>query len=367
VDVYWEYQDMDERAPAETARFYCDESGNTGANWVDPMQPIFTYAGWLVRSEAEEPILSALDALRVRHRIYGTELKWSNIGRRPDGARIFREMFELCLKNTAVPFFFVADKTFQTAGKVIETFFDPEHNHNLGSGFAGSMTAKKLLAEMLLDSPSILREFAEWHRAGIEPPAGDVKRMADELRTHFLAIGQSDVAAVLLDFTEKEIADIQHEFGAAAWLRTTTGHTLFALLQRLEGFLRQQTLTVEIVHDELVRFDDLFDMMRGLFRDADGIDTYQVEESTIFLTMPTVSGLRLANSVDEPFVQLSDLLAGFLRTIFTKLKNGTIVQPEELAVIRDLAAIHMQWYTWDANMPEELWSAFGQTAFSAIS
>jgi hypothetical protein len=176
-------------------------------------------------------------------------------------------------------------------------------------------------------------------------------------------LGATDAAAVLADVTAKGIADIQREFAVDVWLRTTTGHTLFALLQRLEGFLRLNALDVEIVHDELVRFDALFETMRGYFRDADGTGVYQVEDSLMYLAMPTVTGLRMADSANEPLVQAADLLAGFLRSVFTKLKLGEPLNPDAQAVIHDLAMIHDKWYTWDANIPEATWSALAQVAF----
>ena len=361
--VNWEDSCVGNMTPTQTATFYCDESGNTGVNWADPDQPVFVYAGWLVPSHAEAAIFSALDVIRARYRIQGTELKWSKIGKRANGAAILRAVFELFLRNAAMPFFFVADKNYQIAAKIVETYFDPEYNHNLASGFTGVFTVKKELAEMLLGAPSILSEFAGWLRGGIEPPAADVRRMVDQLREHFSTLGEADVAAVLSGFTAEGIADIQREFAADVWLRTTTGHTLFALLQRLEGFLHLNTVEVEIVHDELVRFDALFDLMRVLFRESDGTDIHQVEDSLIYLVMPTVTELRLADSRSEPLVQAADLLAGFVRTVFTKLKHSEPLKPDEQAFIHDLAMIYEQWYTWDANIPEETWSTLIQTAF----
>jgi hypothetical protein len=148
------------------ATFYCDESGNTGVNRANPDQPVFTYAGWLVPRGVENALISALDGIRERHRIQGGELKWSKIGKRANGAAIFRAMFEFFRQNASVPFFLVADKDYQTAAKIIETFFDPEYNTNLMTGFTSAFRVKKELAEMVLSEQSILGEFAGWLCAG---------------------------------------------------------------------------------------------------------------------------------------------------------------------------------------------------------
>jgi hypothetical protein len=316
-----------------------------------------------VPSDAEDGVLSGLDKIRSRYRIQGEEFKWSSIGKRANGAAVFRALFQLFLNGPALPFFIIADKDYHLAAKLIETYFDPEYNPNLAPGFTRAMTAKKELAEVVLGAPAIMSEFARWIRAGIEPAADDVLRMAERLREHFAAAGRADAASALSGFTAEGVSDIQSEFAADAWARTTTGHTLFALLQRLEGFLRVHELKVQIVHDQLIRFDPLFDMMRGLFHEADGPDAYQVEDSIIYLRMPTVTGLRLADSKAEPLVQAADLLGGFLRTVFTKLKRSESLDAEEQAVVYDLFMIQDRWSTWDANMPEAMWSAFGRAAF----
>ena len=352
---------MEDSTPAAT--FYCDESGNTGTHWADPDQPVFTYAGWLVPREAREASVDALDEIRARYRFQGAELKWSSVGRRANGAAIFREMFKLLLNGPAMPFFIIADKDYHLAAKVIETYFDPEYNPNVAPGFTGAMTVKKDLAEVALGAPAIMSEFAVWIHSGIEPAADDVLRVAERLRVHFDACGRADAASALSGFTVEGVSDIQREFAVAPWARTTTGHTLFALLQRLEEFLRIHHLNVEIVHDQLVRFDPLLDMMRGMFREVDGSDTYQIEDAVMYLGMPTVTGLRLVDSKAEPLVQAADLLAGFLRTVFTKLKRAEPLDADEQSVAYDLLMINYQWATWDANMPEAMWTAFGRAAF----
>ena len=39
-------------------------------------------------------------------------------------------------------------------------------------------------------------------------------------------------------------------------------------------------------------------------------------------SMPTVTGLRLADSKTEPMIEMADLLCGFVRTVFKKIKKG---------------------------------------------
>ena len=68
--------------------------------------------------------------------------------------------------------------------------------------------------------------------------------------------------------------------------------------------------------------------------------------------MPTVDSLRLGDSKKEPFIQLADLLVGFVRTVFAKLKRGERLDADERAVCGDLVMLHHEFYSWDVNVPK---------------
>ena len=103
-----------------------------------------------------------------------------------------------------------------------------------------------------------------------------------------------------------------------------------------------------------------------MFRRSDGKDFTVIGERIRFHTMPTVTGLRLADSMSEPMIQLADLLCGFVRTLFTKIKRGEILSADELAVCGELLVINNEWFTWDGNMPVRMWTAFVERAVSEL-
>lgn len=123
-------------------------------------------------------------------------------------------------------------------------------------------------------------------------------------------------------------------------------------MNRLEQFLRPRDVRIEIVHDNIVRFDDLLGLVRGMFRESDGSDVVVINNEMRFFSMPTVDSMRLGDSKEEPFIQLADLLAGFVRTVFTKLKRGESLGPNERAVCGDLVMLHQEFYSWDVNVPK---------------
>lgn len=336
---------------AARATFFCDESGNTGVHWGDRDQPVFVHGGWLIPNANQDALLAELPLFRRRHQLNATELKWQQLARRANGSAIFRDIFEVMLANASVPIFLAMDKDYIVAAKAVETFFDPAYNHLLPMGFNSDSDVKKGLAEHLLSAPSALTEFADLLRAGVEPNAARVANLASQFADVLEESDASFFAEMLRHFGPDSLADIGSEFGADVWMRTTLGHSMFAVMDRLEHFIRPLDLRVDIVHDYLVRFEELLSLVRGMFRDSDGADGVIINGEVRFFRMPKVDSMRLADSKDEPFIQMADLLSGFVRTVFTKVKCGQQLGRDELSVWGNLVMLRHEFYTWDVNVP----------------
>lgn len=342
------------------SKFYCDESGNTGVHWGDPNQPIFVHGGWLVPIRAADSIEGGLLELRRRHRLNAVELKWQQLSRRAEPGAIFRDFFETMRDHDGLPFFWVMDKHFITGAKVVETFFDPEYNEHYPMEFAAARDIKKELAEAVSHSVEVRQCFVDLMRAGERPSAKAVREVAARLADHFQAGNAPVLADSLRHFSDQAISSMQDELGSATWMRTTVGHSLPGLMQLLEGFMRQRPVELEIVHDNLVRYEPAFDLVRGMFRPSDGRDFTMIGGQPRYHSMPTVTGLRLADSKSEFMIQQADLLCGFVRTIFTKIKNHQKFTNDERAVCFDLAMYQKEPNSWDANMPQWMWQEFAQ-------
>lgn len=345
---------------AVRSRFYCDESGNTGAHWGDPNQPTFVHGGWLVPIRSEGSIVDGVADLRRRHNLKAPELKWQQLARRDDPGAIFRDLFKIMIDHDCLPFFWVMDKEFITCGKVVETFFDPEYNKHYPMAFSGAYDIKKELAEAVSNSVEVRQRFADLMRAGERPSAEDVRELAARLANHLQAGNAPTLGASLRDFSDEAISEIQDEIGADTWMRTTVGHSLSGLAQLLARFMRQHPVELEIVHDNLVRYEPAFDLIRGMFRSSDGTDFIMVGGEPFYGSMPTVTGLRMADSKTEPMIQMADLLCGFVRTVFTKIKNSAELTADEQAVCFHLAMSRDEWSLWDANMPQWMWQEFAR-------
>ncbi|HMS18904.1 MAG TPA: hypothetical protein PKA37_18845, partial [Planctomycetota bacterium] len=170
---------------------------------------------------------------------------------------------------------------------------------------------------------------------------------------------QEKPASWIPEYTVNEVNDIQEEFNTSAWMRTTTAHTLWSVLQQLEMFLRPRDLAVNVIHDNIVRFDDLLDVVRGMFRPSTGQAIPLLDGRAIQDAFSKITGLDLADSREEPLLQFSDLLCAHLRIIFTKLKGDIALDDEERKTALDLAVLMLEFQTWEWNVPVAMQEAFG--------
>lgn len=118
---------------------FFDESGNTGANWLDGVQSYFVYGGWLL---PEDNIKEAEDIIKaIFHNSKANELKSGYVVSRHMDK--FQSLFSQLLTIDALPIFQIADKKYMLAAKLIETFFDYAYNPNVDQSFIGEIDKKR--------------------------------------------------------------------------------------------------------------------------------------------------------------------------------------------------------------------------------
>ena len=106
---------------------YCDESGNTGPNYLDAGQPFYVSAGVLVKSENIAKLNDACSRIFDRQGVAqkGTDLMNSN-----RGLANLVEFFNLLHDVPIFPFFMVFEKKLAFAGRILDFYCDPRSNQN---------------------------------------------------------------------------------------------------------------------------------------------------------------------------------------------------------------------------------------------
>lgn len=117
--------------PNQIFSVFLDESGNTGANYLDPNQPFFICGGWVVPDSLISTARKVIrkwekDISRNKH-----ELKGSNLAKRRDGRLAIIELCERLGRMSAMPVYCLMEKRFGICAKYTDAFFDPEYNKAL--------------------------------------------------------------------------------------------------------------------------------------------------------------------------------------------------------------------------------------------
>lgn len=354
-------------AEPANATFFCDECGYTGADWMNPDQQVFVHGGWLVPDAARDSLEGEISAIRREYRINVAELKWKRLRRRSDASQVFSSFFDLLLRNGCIPIFLVADKAFLTAAKIIETYFDPAYNHHLDDSFTGDFDTKRQLAETVYADEPLLEAFATMFLRGSGPAPEEVSQVASRVQHLLIDAGRYDYASLLSDFPPDALEDVRDEFTVEGWRKTTTAHTLWAVLQLLEQTVRGTPLEVTIVHDQVLRFDALFGEVEVMFGRLDSEPALSIDGRIRYTSMPTVSGLTLGDSKTDVFLQLADLLCGFVAGVTLKVKRGEALSSEEGDVLFHLAGLFQTLEPWNGNLPTSLFAELFRPWFERLA
>jgi len=145
------------------ADVYCDESGNSGPNYLDQAQPFYVLAGWLVPDDRVVEVNVAIENFRREQFPQLQELKTNSILRNDRTKRAGAQLFRTLGRLHCVPLYLIAEKRYCVAGKIVETFLDPVYNDIVRNPITSDVETKQEIANTLyeqLDSAA-LEMFAQ--------------------------------------------------------------------------------------------------------------------------------------------------------------------------------------------------------------
>ncbi|WIH05132.1 DUF3800 domain-containing protein [Xanthomonas translucens pv. graminis] len=283
---------------------YCDESGNTGTNLLDPNQPVFALASTTLDFAAAK---SLVDPLLIRGQ---KEAKYAKVKSSAQGRSALINLFKSSLLTPAVATILMADKRFYLAVQLVDKLIEPPM-HEAGIDLYARDGAVNL-ANL-------------WHYAG-----NDIFRNGgwEQLLLAFKDALQLRTQEAFDRFDRMVIA-------AAHDVAPEMKHLVVALLQaqgRLPQFLGifpqaafdpavDVFIMIISMHMETEQgwFDVTHDASKPLVQQADllmALMTPNADPTVLGygdrkMELPLrVSSLSFGNSVDLPQLQLADLLAG---------------------------------------------------------
>lgn len=287
---------------------YCDESGFSGNNLLDPAQPYFTYASVAI---TETHAHSIVDATLAEYHISGTELKARRLLRYNQG----RKAITSILENTAgLALVSAWHKRYSLATKFFEHIFEPvlarQNSIFYNAGFHRFIS--NILYSEAIDSASraavALQQFQELMRArdltavpGIFPAVGLTQHSSDIL---------ADIEAFAVLHHETIAKDIERHTGDEPlykWLLDVSVSALFALLTTWGQ--RFDSLVVYCDDSKpLWQTRETFEMMIGRTDKAEVIFEGKRQPIIFNLAEP----IHFVSSSSHPGVQVADVFASTL-------------------------------------------------------
>jgi len=346
---------------------YCDESGNTGGNFLDLSQPIYTLAGWLVPDDvclqAERLVLDFEDRVKSS----GKECKSRAILKTHEGAKEATALFRSLGRVGCLPMFSMAEKQYAVAAKIVETFLDPVHNNDVHPDFNRDTPAKQELAEMLMALPhDKLERFAMALRnADSNALAQSAKEIALYLKlTLYTELGEMIEGALR---NIEEIAGLQQHSDsylpnkAMQALNTPTAVQFFMMAN---DFGKRVGADILIVHDESFYYEDGLREVFTLHKEArEG--SIALPHVTLSCGFKNLSAINFVKSEECPMVRAADIAAGAVTRYSSNVCRGlpislSLVELASAILPGALSSVRLGWFMASGSLVGELFKPIVQ-------
>ena len=299
--------------------YYIDESGNTGTNWLDATQPLLVHGGWLVPKNNVEGVRKELVSLFQLTQ--ATVLKSKNVMNSKSKNKMIKMLFETMRRNGAVPFLTVSIKRFMISAKIVETFFDHQYNPNVNAKLTHPIELKKALAVCIYenDTYSIINKFSlliQNRTASI----ADLRGISESLITLFDSRNHFLVARSLKNLSDDNFLEMIDEFETSEKNELALLMPgIFKLLTCVEIFSAKNRSPVDVYHDQLWGYSNIFELLRTTFLNKKILPiNVGTNEKPILSGFEYIKSLEMKKDEDDVLLQLSDLLCGYAAKIFMK-------------------------------------------------
>ncbi len=291
---------------------YCDESGNTGANLLDPNQPLLVVGGWFVLDglieAAERIVREYIDSLAPGdNEVHGIVLLRSKAGTQGILSLIQN------LQQGCVPICQIVEKRILLVGHIFDVFLKPRFNPNIPDAFEDYFEGKIELAEKVYSLPdNILAEFIKAYNTLDRSLLLSSLRNITTALSHGLEIKLADL---MLGSGPNINAIIEYNNTGRVHFDSVTLNTpnvasFHMFFQSLEHMGRIAEIPkITIVHDESPQFVDAFPKIFEESRDDNR--NYVFKEgphSYVYRGFESLKEFRFADSKDEPLLQAADVL-----------------------------------------------------------
>lgn len=294
-----------------TYTIFCDEAGHTGTNYLDPDQPFYVSAGWLLDHSAS---CAPLNLARPRGG-QSLEFKAAQALKSERGQAEIMRVFDDLRRLGGVPLFYLGEKRYLLAERVAATLLDVHTNPDAGWVDIGQGWPAIIQGMYRLSDPTLARFAQLYHRPSRPSFEETIEAISSEL-----ADAHPRLAATIAGASKHVDAIFGHDLDDRVGFRhfQLSSPNLAALLNVIrlaDQFVEFRQGSLEVVHDESLRYADAY----GRYVSMLTWPGRSVEGPTLGgkirrLGFRTVAGFRATDSRTTPHLQAADYLAsGVLR------------------------------------------------------
>lgn len=298
---------------------YCDESGNSGPNYLDKSQPYYVLGGWFVPNARIVEVTVAIETFRAKYFSQREELKAAAVLRNDQSKRRCVELFNTLGRLCCVPIYLVAEKRYCVAGKIVETFIDPAYNDVVKNPFTYDVTTKQELANTLYSMlpEAIVKQFAEAYRqpsvAGLSEA---LRKVVEEVESHV-----SPELAELVAGCEAHIDEIAEVEAATSPLGNVEGTLnmpcLISFLMLIENLGRLGLASpIKVIHDQQHTYQSGYEQVFKIHKEMPRLFACLPHSDVSYSKLEHVAEFEMQDSKASLPVQAADLLAGVIHHCF---------------------------------------------------
>lgn len=325
-----------------------DESGNSGQNLLDPVQPVYTLAS--VARQADE-VSSEVSALLVDSAY--EELKFSEMRRNAEGRSILDHIFAGGLLDPEYARAVPVQKEWMVAGKMVDLLWEPgAANTNY---FYASGMHRQLSDALFLQGPEDAgaETWERWQRAFLSA----VRRPLDcDLRADLVA-ALADVKAAAAGTPVGILFEaVPDDAEALAELipdgRDELDPAMTGLVEQIDHWSERLAEPFRVVHDDSNVVDRWRDVYLRFSDQTNRPSRFEVGDITFTFPLLAVE-IETVESHYSSSVQLADVLSGAVTWCLRERVHGNEV-PE-------------QWWKWDLGAYIDFFQGSGEFLLGLVS
>lgn len=320
-------------------KFFCDESGNTGNNFLDKKDPFFVLGGWLDKYNNAPNTEFIHEIERILH--VQKEMKSTKLIKSVEGRRKINSVINCMIKYGYIPLFSIVHKRFAIAARVVDVLLDPEYNNMISKKITYNedvMSLKKYAEIIYKLSDSLLNDFAEAYRYLND----DLMRQSIELMAkELIEINRVDLSNKIFNSINFISDNLNDERGLER-NQAPNIFSLYTLFYILDNYGKQERLNIDFIHDNQKEYGNNMNVIANLvLKERNDNIRYAFKQRQVFFS--SIKSLSFEDSKSNLLIQCSDITVGAVNYILKKLIFKKDLDEIDRNLLITLKPYIMQW------------------------